>query len=483
MRFPAFATTLMVALFAPATALASLSSLDSLLLAAPNPDVVRARLLERAHAPSTRPTEAARAFGFRAMSFAREGMADSAAIDQERAFALDDSHVRRLELATALIARLGPGDAARAREVLRPLQPSQPSLWTMTEVPSQALMGWAHYLAGHADSAEFVLNPIDAWLTVKPEWRYRLACVAMERGEWIRAMDLLIPLAVATRKQDSDVMEMMNRGARSLNSTSRLDPMLSREIALHDAIELELLTELGARRVSFKAPDGFPLAGVLFKPANALRPRAAVVIVAPGDTIEDCDSLAVGLRRLGLAVLFLEPRGTGRSIASTCPSPETWVGREREMQSRVARDVREAVATLAREAGADTSSYLLAGIGPMGSVAVEAATLDRRARTLMLVSPSPSPVDWGSMRASLAALGLPVYFQTAPEDVLVWDTIDAFYRACDPRASRVADSGRQGHWAKLFRYDPRIMARFRLWLSESWPPARRATPRPAPRRG
>jgi hypothetical protein len=149
----------------------------------------------------------------------------------------------------------------------------------------------------------------------------------------------------------------------------------------------------------------------------------------------------------------------------------------------VARDVFEAVAAIAREAGADTSSYLLVGIGSMAPVAVEAATLDRRARTMLLVSPSPSPVDQGPMRAALAALRRPVYFQTAPADFRLWDFVDALYRACDLRASRVAESSRVGQRATIFRYDPRIMQRFQQWLSESWPRAPRATPRPAPRKG
>jgi len=184
-------------------------------------------------------------------------------------------------------------------------------------------------------------------------------------------------------------------------------------------------------------------------------------------------------------VMLLDSRGTGRSVASGCPLPDSWRGRELEMEHRCAGDVRAAVAALAREARADTARYLLVGVGPTTAIAVEAAQLDRRAATLMLVSPTPSPVDRGAMRATLAAIQRPVYFQTGPEDFTTWEVIDSLYRACDMRASRVADTDKPGTHAKLFRRDPKIFERFRRWLAETWPPATapRATPPSRPRKG
>ena len=89
----------------------------------------------------------------------------------------------------------------------------------------------------------------------------------------------------------------------------------------------------------------------------------------------------------------------------------------------------------------------------------------------------------GPMCATLARLKRPVYFQTGPEDFPTWSLIDALYQVCDRRASRVADSDKAGSFARLFRRDPKILTRFRLWLSETWLPAAapRAT-RPSPRR-
>jgi hypothetical protein len=299
----------------------------------------------------------------------------------------------------------------------------------------------------------------------------------MDRREWSRAMALLTMLAVRSRFHDPDVMEMLRVAAGEMNATRRLQPVLARELARADAADTALIADMGGRRIAFSAPDGFPLAGIVFAPSARARRRAAV-IVAAGDTLASYDSLAIGLRRAGLSVVVLEPRGSGRSVAPSCPSRETWRGREAEMQLRVAADVRAAVGALARRTGADTSGYLLVGVGAMAPAAVDAAVLDRRARALLLVSPAPDPVDRGRMRAGIAAIRRPVYLQVGPEDQIATSVLDAFYRAGDPRLSRIADSDQAGRSAALFRRDPRIMVRFRQWLEESWP---RATPPTRPR--
>jgi dienelactone hydrolase len=316
-------------------------------------------------------------------------------------------------------------------------------------------------------------------------WRYRLACVAFDRQEWIRVMELLTPLAVISRTSDPDVMEMLGQAAAKLGAERRLRPMLLHRISERDRIEDELTAGLGGRRVHFDARDGFPLSGTLLAPPRATRPRCAVVLMAPGDTLALYDTLAVGLRRLGFAVMLAEVRGSGRAVAPGCPSPDAWRGRVSTLRSAVAGDVRVALATLAREAGGDSTRYLVVGVGATAPIAVQAAALDPRVRALLLVSPVAAPVDRGPLRALLARVKRPVYFQTGPEDFTTWDLIDALYGACDPRASRVADSDKPGNFAALFRRDPRILERLRRWLDETLPPraAPRATRPAPPRRG
>ena len=317
------------------------------------------------------------------------------------------------------------------------------------------------------------------------EWRYRLACVAFDREEWIRVQLLLTPLGVASRTYDADVMDMLERSADKLNAKRRLQPMLAGEIHKRDEIEQQWVTEMGGRRVGFRSRDGFPLGGTVLAPRRVAHPRGAVILMAPGDTIAIYDSLAAGLRNMGLAVMLLDPRGSGRSVAPSCPLPSAWRGREAAMQEAVAGDVSAAASALAREAGADSTQYLVVGVGSTGPSAILAARKDRRVRSMMLVSPTASPCDRGMLRAQVAAWKRPIYFQTGPEDFTAQPLIDALYEATDMRASRVADSDKPGTRATIFRRDPRIMARFKQWLSESWPrsAAPRSTPPKPPKKG
>lgn len=468
-------STLVVAM----PSLAQRTALDPVLEAADGPAELRPRLMAFADSVAARDAAlAAQAIAWAGLSFAREGEADSAVACYERALALDPREPRRVDLATALVARLGAGDATRAREVLRPVQPITPEMPDVTQAPLQGLFAWSHYLAGRPDSSERLFAPVETWLSAHPEWRYRMACVAFERKDWIRVQRLLTPLAVVSRMADHDVMDMLNKSADELGARSRLEPMLLQEIFKRDRVEQELLAELGARRIAFRGRDGFPLGGSLLAPARGARPRAAVVLVVPGDTLALYDSLAVGLRRLGFAVLLMDVRGSGRSVAPSCPLAESWRGREASMEALVAGDVAAAAAALVREARADSTQYLVVGVGATGSIAVQAARRDRRVRSLLLVSPTASPADRGATRAAVAALKHPIYFQTGPEDFTTWGYIDALYAATDQTASRVADSDKPGTRATIFRRDPKILERFRKWLSEAWPG--RAAPRPTP---
>ncbi len=476
MRLRAILILMSSCLVVAAPSLAQRGPLDDVLEAAADGGELRPRLLAFADSVATADGAlASQAMAWAGLSFAREGEADSAIACYERAVALDPSEPRRVELASALLMRLAAGDAARARDVIRPVQPITPELPDPTEATTQGLFAWSHFLAGRPDSAARLFAPIETWLTDHQEWRYRMACVAFDREDWIRVQVLLTPLAVISRTYDRDVMDMLERSAEKLGAARRLQPMLLHEVVKRDKVEQELLAEMGARRVGFRGTDGFPLGGTVLAPKRVARPRAAVVLLAPGDTIALYDSLAVGLRRIGLAVMLLDLRGSGRSVAPSCPLPDSWRGREARMQAVVAGDVVAAVAALAREVGADSTQYLVVGVGTTGAIAVQAARRDRRARALMLVSPTVSASDRGATRAAVAALKCPIYFQTAPSDFTTWDLIDVLYRATDPRASRVADSDLRGTRATLFRRDPRILERFKQWLSEAWP--RRAAPR------
>jgi hypothetical protein len=345
-------------------------------------------------------------------------------------------------------------------------------------------MAWAQFLGGRPDSSARLFKPVEGWLSEHQEWRYRMACVAMERHDWNKALLLLTPLALASRNLDVDVIDMMNQAGDKLGGRQHLVPALTGNVAIRDGIESECLAGLGARRLTFTGRDGATLGAVLFTPKPAPRARSVVILGAPGDTVASYDSLAIALRKSGMAVILYDMRGSGLSVSEGCPLPGSWRGREVAMQTQCAQDVRFALRTLGRETKSDTSEYLIVGVGPTAPIAVEAAKLDARAKVVLLVGCAPQPVDRGRMRAALAAIRRPVYFQTGPEEFTSWPVIDSLYRACDMRASRVADSDRAGVRATLFRRDPKIFERFKVWLAETWPVRRKtATPPSKPKQG
>jgi predicted alpha/beta hydrolase len=230
-----------------------------------------------------------------------------------------------------------------------------------------------------------------------------------------------------------------------------------------------VLHDMDGRRVSFLARDGSRLGGVVAVPGDAGAHRAAIVLMAPGDTIANYDSLGVALVQAGFATLFLDVRGSGWSVSPTCPSPDTWAEREEALQHLVARDVRAALGELATHVPIDTTRYLVAGVGGAASMAVEAAALDSRVGALLLVSPKPEAVERGPMRARLAKLQLPTFFQVGQEDFTEADVTDALYQAGNRSASRVVEARFMGSGALVFHNDPTIAARFTRWLDDVLP--------------
>ena len=101
---------------------------DALLFAAPTAVTLRERLLAHADTVAARDGfEAGRALAYRGRSFARAGEGDSAVAAFERALELDPRPEHRMDVAEVLLLRLAKGDAQRALEVLRPIQPDVPA--------------------------------------------------------------------------------------------------------------------------------------------------------------------------------------------------------------------------------------------------------------------------------------------------------------------------------------------------------------------
>jgi len=465
----------------------TVSPARALLTQAATPTSLRSQLL--AYAESAAAGDhlgAGEALSYAGTSFQREGRVDSAIVCHRRAFELLGSEEPLLALVDQLLLRRGAGDAAEAIRLLTAARAA--SEW---DAPSALVsrIAWAHFLQGKADTAAKLFAIVEGSLLPRYDWRFRMARVAFTLKDYRRTVDLLMPVAIRTRGTDDEVIEMLEQAGKETGLGRRLQTAVLRGTSDRDQSEFALASAMGGRLLALTASDGFPLGGLLV-PAATSPSRApallAVLLLAPGDTTASGDSLALTLSRHGITTLMLYPRGHGASVNSSCPSPEAWFDREAALQARIARDVRDAVRGVRLATTVDSTRYLVVGVGASATMAVEAATLDPRVKALLLVCPAPAPVDRGPTRARLAQLGLPVFFQIAPDDFDATYTItDVLYQAGDRSASRVVESRKGGGGLVQFRYDPALAARFLAWLDATLlpgasPPTQVPAPRPTP---
>ncbi len=482
---------LTLVLAAPALAGMPTSRARVLLTLSDSYEDLRAKLL--AYADSTLAGDrygAGEAWYLAGLSLQREGLIDSAIACHRRAVQLRGSEEEVFALADQLLRRRGPGDAQEAAAALAPLRISalaNPDL----RAPVLGRLAWADFQAGLVDSAGSLFDAVGGQLEGQPEWRYRIGKVRLAQRRYRDAGRMLLENAVVSRGTDDEVIGMLESIGDSLGMTTRIRDEVFRQSHERDKVEQALAKALGGTLVSLSASDGFPVVGMALGPRRTARAARrlplAVVVMAPGDTLASGDSLALALRRHGWAVFLMQPRGSGNSVAPPCPLPDAWVDREVAMQSRVARDVGDVLRGLGRLLSVDTTRVLVAGVGPTTAIAVEAATLDRRVKALLLVSAAPPLTDRGVTRARLARLQMPVFFQNAPEDFNEsYEINEALYQAGNRSASRVSEATTSGRGLRQFRTDPQAVRRLLTWLDGTPAlaaprPARRPTP-PTPRR-
>jgi hypothetical protein len=469
-------TLLLLTLAVAAPAQHASTRARALLLQAETPTELRSLLLTYADSAAAWGDRAGsgEALYYAGLSYQRAGLLDSAIACHRLAFERADTDRELLELVDQLLLRRHTGDLVEAIERLTPAA-RNPELHP--PLPIRGRLAWGLFLQGHTDSAAAAFAPIKRHLISQPEWRYRMARVAIAREDYRSTVDLLLPNAVLSRNTDQDVLGMLDEVGNATGMLNRIQGEIVREMRKRDRKELALADSLGGRLTLMRASDGFPLAGLLLPAAetssSTAPPLAAIVLMAPGDTLASGDSLAVALHRHGLTTLLLHLRGSGGSVAPSCPTPDSWFDREQALQSRVALDVQDALQGLLGFTPVDTTRYIVVGVGPAATMAVEAATLDPRVKALLLVSPAPALVDRGVTRARLARLRLPVFFQMSPDEFdATYETKEAFYQACDRAASRVVDSTVPGVGLAQFRAGPGEVARFLSWLDATLDPER-----------
>ncbi len=476
---------LLLAIVSPLVAGGPPTRSQVLLTESPSRESLRASLLDHARGVATvEPASAGEAFFYAGLSYDRAGHADSAIACYRSAIALRGGIEERVALADALLRRRAEGDLEHTRALLDSSYVQAANSDDPDAAAYQARLAWVDVLEGNPSRALQRFAPLEATLSRRALWRYRIAHACFESGDPRRALAVAWPLAVWSRSNDQAAEALLERANEALGGKGRLAEQIERAIAAHDAAERRPIARLGGRRVRFAAADGFSLGGVTFAPAGAGQHRAVVVLCEPGDTLASYDTLAVALARSGRAVMLMELRGSGWSSGPACPLPEAWVGREDALQSSCARDVREALRALSLVTPVDTLGYVVAGVGRTASIAVEAATLDRRVQALLLLSPNPSPVDRGLTRARIAALQRPIFFSNAPEDYPMFELTDALYQAGNRSRSRVADARAPGHGAQPLRGDPTAAPRLIRWLDDQAQRRGRPAPPPSgPRRG
>lgn len=464
---------LLLALPLPVPAAAS-QAVEELLLAAPNPVALRARLLAfAANAPDSAVSGKGAALYYAGLSFAREGRSDSAMICFERAVAVRGAPAERDALVDGLLHRAQTGDAARALEVLTPRIKVARMTSERDIAVTEGRRAWALYAMSQGDSAVALMGRHQRWLfdentPQQRDWRYRLGLLELEHGLAPKSIEVLMPLALESRFQDRDVMGILRDASQKSSRSGELAGLLKQELSAYDSEERKVLESFGAKRITFTVNDGFTLGGVVYPGVGSGIKRAAVAVKDPEEPVEAYDSLAAGLARSGYAVLVMDPRGSGWSVSPTCPLPDTWRDREAEMHHRVAMDVTGALRALATVARVDTTRFLLMGSLAGASMAVEAAALDRRAGPLAIFSPDPSAVDRGPMMARLRQLQVPTFFEVPAFDFRTLPLAEALYAASDPRRSRLVESEIIGSGPRVFRRDASALPRMLTWLNESW---------------
>jgi dienelactone hydrolase len=458
---------------------------NDVLMSAPNPEELRARLAVHALAVApTHPGDAGAAQYSRGVSFARAGLTDSAIACFRLALGTRRSREDMIALVDALLHRHSAADANDAIALLEPAL-NTPDADGPTAADSYAArLGWAQFLRDRPDSARRLLTPLEEGLSLDPRWRYRLARVALAAADYRRAYILLLPLLVASRHQDEELVKMMEEVGRLGGRQNDVQENVRRAFAERDRIEREAIEALPGRRVRFAASDGEYVSALSLKPPVRSKPPVALILMAAADTIADYGGLGAALRSAGYAVAIVEPRGSGGSTSPNCPLPDTWEGREEALEARVAHDLGDALDALAQSSSVDPSHCIAVGVGTSAGMAVRAADLDSRFAALVLVSPRVPEVERGAMIDQLRRKQLPAYFQLGGEGYGERALVDAYYRAGLLRGSRVSEARRPGRGVAQFVADPTASLRLVSWLKETQGAgaARRATRPSTPRR-
>lgn len=475
-------------LAAAAAALAYLppSPVQNLLFAGNSPADLRVRLLAHADSAANAPLDAGEAWHFAGRSWARGGSADSALVAYLRAHRLRANIEDAIAAADLLLATGTRADADSARALLAPVLVELAGTGGGVAEEVRLRDAWVRAMTGDVEALRTAVAPRTGVLfrphTDLPNralWAGRFAPIALAVGNDDAAWRLVSPLAVASRGRDPFLTRLAREASAGRPFAGSFDQWLAAACRRADSLETAALRRHGVKPLAVRAADGVAL-HAWYVPG---RPGAAIAVVAAPAEQEDaiaCDSLLVQLRRAGLALAVLDPRGVRGSASEKDPSPVHWLGHEEAVARQLARDMGAALTAAARAGGVSAPRALAVGPGANALAAVLACGADPRFRAVLLAGPDIASVDRGWVRASLARSATPAFFETGPEDVTGNEAIDRIVAALPAAQTRVVDSRAPGRGAALFRAGPTEGARVAAWLTGALKP-RPATPPARPR--
>ena len=398
---------------------------------------------------------------------AREGRPDSALTQWRRALVLRGDFPEGFALIDALCRRGRPGDFAEAR-VQAEVFAQQTLLSMQQRAPeAHARLAWALHLLGRPDSAMAELRTHCPTIYRRPLWTRRFAVIALAAGDHAGAWDACVTLSARTRRRDAEAETLLVSCQRSLGyDNGRRQRSVDSILGLTLAEEEVFAHALGGKTESVLSRDGFRLQLFTF-PALRLGARRApmLFVLSPTDTIAAVDSLVAAVTRAGHPVALLAPRGSFGSLGRGAWGPEAWIEQRAVLEALVVADAGELMDQLARRTPfAGRGGWIVAG--ERATVALEVARARRNVAALVLVAPRVPSVAVAEFRARLRAIGTRTFVQTSPEEPDAMEFGELLVRDTPPGQVRVADSGRAGRGAEIFRGDTKVAERLLAWLAE-----------------
>src|SRR6185503_18645444 len=100
----------------------------------------------------------------------------------------------------------------------------------------RARIAWAQFLTGHTEQAHTLFTRMERSLYRDPLWMIRMGQVALESGDPTRAFALLYPVAMVSRGQSDDAMQLIGKVATKLGAANRAEEQVQYDLGRREKI-------------------------------------------------------------------------------------------------------------------------------------------------------------------------------------------------------------------------------------------------------